>query len=57
MQHGEALNHTALRDAIEAHRLRIEGKKNIDLWTDGSLYPKDPSTGKSPPFYSVHDLI
>ena len=50
-------NHMALRDANEAHRLRIEGKKNIDLWTDGSLYPKDPSTGRSPPFYSVHDLI
>lgn len=50
-------NHKALRDANEAHRLRMEGKKNIDLWTDGFLYPKDPSTGKFPPFNSVHDLM
>lgn len=50
-------NHKSLKDPTEANRLRMEGKKHIDLWVDGNLYPIDPSTGRCPPFSSVHDLI
>ena len=27
---------------------RSEGKKNVDLWTDGNLYPEDPMMLKHP---------
>lgn len=50
-------NHIVLRDAEEASRLRLEGKKHIDLWVDGSIYPRDPLNGRYPAFASVHDLI
>ena len=46
-----------LRDVEEASRLRLEGKKHIDLWVDGSIYPKDPLKGRYTAFASVHDLI
>lgn len=50
-------NQRMLRDAEEANRLRMEGKKHIDLWVDGSIYPRDPLTGRYPSFVSVHDII
>ena len=46
-----------LRDVEEASRLRSEGKKHIELWVDGSIYPKDPLNGRYPAFASVHDII
>lgn len=46
-----------LRDVNEANRMRMEGKKHIDLWVDGSIYPRDPLNGRYPAFTSVHDLI
>jgi hypothetical protein len=36
---------------------REAGGTNIDLWTDGSIYPQDPVTGKPPPFRSVSELL
>lgn len=50
-------NAKSLKDTTEANRLRTEGRKHIDLWVDGSLYPIDPLTNKYPSFYTVHDLI
>ena len=50
-------SHRVLRDAEEANRMRLEGKKHIDLWVDGSVYPRDPLNGRYPTFSSVHDLI
>lgn len=47
----------SLSCANEAQHLRNEGKKHIDLWTDGSLYPPDPKTGRYPSFHTPHDLI
>lgn len=52
-----SVNQRVLRDAEEANRLRMEGKKHIDLWIDGSIYPIDPLTGRYPAFASVHDLV
>lgn len=46
-----------LIDAKEANRLRMQGKKHIDLWIDGSIYPRDPLTGRYPAFGSIPDLI
>ena len=46
-----------LIDAKEANRLRMQGKKHIDLWVDGSIYPRDPLTRRYPTFASIHDLI
>ena len=52
-----SVNQRVLRDAEEASRLRMEGKKHIDIWIDGSIYPRDPLNGRYPAFTSVHDLI
>ena len=32
--------------------LRQQGKKHIDIWSDGSLYLVDPITKSTPPFSS-----
>lgn len=47
----------AISDKEECQRLRREGKKHIDLWSEGSLYPADPKTGRYPPFHTPHDFI
>lgn len=36
---------------------RADGCLNIDLWVDGSLYPKHPLTGLSPSFRNVKGLL
>jgi hypothetical protein len=36
---------------------REAGGTNIDLWTDGSVYPQDLVTGKPLPFRSVSELL
>lgn len=37
--------------------LRQHGKKHIDIWTDGKLYPVDPITKCVPPFSSCSSLL
>ena len=37
--------------------LRLQGKKNIDLWTDGTLYPIDPMLGSAPAFFNITSLL
>lgn len=37
--------------------LRLEGKKHLDLWTDGRLYPIDPMKRSTPPFYNCSSLM
>lgn len=37
--------------------LREHGKKHIDIWTDGKLYPVDPITNSVPPFSSCSSLL
>ena len=37
--------------------LRLQGRKNIDLWTDGSFYPIDPMLGTAPAFYNITSLL
>ncbi|WP_219824461.1 hypothetical protein, partial [Enterobacter cloacae complex sp. 4DZ1-17B1] len=29
----------------------------MDLWTDGSIYPKDPTTNAPPPFANITNLL
>ena len=37
--------------------LRLQRRKNIDLWTDGSFYPIDPMLGSTPAFYNITSLL
>lgn len=37
--------------------LRDRGETNVDLWTDGSIYPQHPISNKRPNFRSVSDLL
>ena len=37
--------------------LRDRGETNVDLWTDGSIYPQHPISNKQPNFRSVSDLL
>ena len=36
---------------------RLQGEHHLDLWTDGSLYPKNPQTNAPPPFCNVTSLL
>ena len=36
---------------------RAAGDTNIDLWTDGSIYPVDPGTWRPPPFKTLRDCL
>ena len=38
-------------------QLREGGAKHVDLWCDGSLYPKDPCTLSTPPFSNPTSLL
>ena len=37
--------------------LRYQGKKHIDIWSDGRLYPADPITKSVPPFSNCSSLL
>lgn len=39
------------------HAQRLEGKKNVDLWVDGCLYPLDPPFQASPPFRDLSSFL
>lgn len=39
------------------HNLRVQGKRHIDLWVDGNLYPLDLATQKNSPFRTMHGLV
>lgn len=36
---------------------RNNGDRHLDLWTDGSMYPKDPFTNTPPPFSNITNLL
>lgn len=36
---------------------RNNGERHLDLWTDGSMYPKDPITNAPPPFSNITNLL
>ena len=36
---------------------RNNGDCHLDLWTDGSIYPKDPFTNTPPPFFNITNLL
>lgn len=36
---------------------RNNGERHLDLWTDGSMYPKDPFTNAAPSFSNVTNLL
>lgn len=37
--------------------LRLQGKKNIDLWMDGNIYPKHPASNSAPPFRDITSFV
>lgn len=37
--------------------LRLQGKKNLDLWIDGRLYPVNPNSQSTPPFSNFSSLL
>ena len=42
----------------DIHALRYEGKKHLDIWSDGKLYPPvDPLTKSTPPFSNSTSLL
>lgn len=41
----------------DAEQRRIRGEHHLDLWTDGRLYPRNPSTNATPPFSNVTSLL
>lgn len=41
----------------EMEQRRRQGEHHLDLWTDGRLYPKDPTTNATPPFSNVTSLV
>ncbi|MCO5560855.1 hypothetical protein L7F22_014475 [Adiantum nelumboides] len=36
---------------------RTNKEHHLDLWTDGSIYPKDPTTNAPPPFANITNLL
>lgn len=41
----------------EKSERRRNGEHHLDLWTDGSIYPKDPFSNAPPPFQNVTNLL
>lgn len=41
----------------EKERRRMNGEHHLDLWADGSMYPKDPLTNAPPPFANITNLL
>ena len=48
-------NSTVSLQDIQA--LRYQGKKHIDIWSDGRLYPVDPVSRTTPPFSNCTSLL
>ncbi|MCO5557187.1 hypothetical protein L7F22_010747 [Adiantum nelumboides] len=48
---------TCLGTLPSANECRAQGEKNVDLWTEGCLYPKDPSLNVHPPFTNIPSLL
>lgn len=48
---------TSLGTLPSANERRARGEKNVDLWTEGCLYPKDPALSAHPPFTSLPSLL
>ena len=42
---------------LDMQALRDQGKKHLDIWSDGRLYPIDPITKSSPPFSNSTALL
>lgn len=50
-------NKTNTLSAVSKDMLRMQGRKNLDLWVDGRLYPKNPFTNSTPPFKDITSLL
>ena len=42
---------------LDRENLRCQGKKSLDLWCDGSIYPIDPCLRSAPNFKNVTSLL
>lgn len=43
--------------SLDIQALRYEGKKHLDIWSDGKLYMVDPLTKSTPPFSNSTSLL
>lgn len=50
-------NRVSVASPAAIQTMRLEGRKHLDLWTDGRLYPIDPLRGSTPPFYNCSSLM
>ncbi|MCO5571276.1 hypothetical protein L7F22_025014 [Adiantum nelumboides] len=48
---------TCLGTLPSSNKRRAQGEKNVDLWTEGCLYPKDPSLNVHLPFTNIPSLL
>ncbi|MCO5562899.1 hypothetical protein L7F22_016535 [Adiantum nelumboides] len=48
---------TCLGTLPSANERRAQGEKNVDLWIEGCLYPKDPSLNVHLPFTNIPSLL
>ena len=55
IQRGKFLHEQASKSTFPERR--EASHKNLDLWLDGSLYPRDPKTGKHPRLNCLKDLL
>lgn len=50
-------NKTSILFAILREMPRMQGNKNLYLFLDGRLYPKDPLTNSTSPFKDISSLL
>ena len=50
-------NTNSILTSAEKESARREGKKHIDIWSDGSIYPFDPTTMSTPNFNNASSLL
>ncbi|MCO5609167.1 hypothetical protein L7F22_063390 [Adiantum nelumboides] len=50
-------NKLGFHSAAQMEGMRKDGRKHLDLWTDGTIYPCDPLTRATPPFNNSSSLM
>ncbi len=50
-------NKSGFHSAAQMEGMRKDGRKHLDLWTDGTIYPCDPLTRATPPFNNSSSLM
>ena len=56
-EHVQKKNNVRTLTRLDKENMRISGKKHVDLWCDGKLYPKNPLNNSSPSFSNPSSLL